>query len=132
VCKTPGTSFELDHEGATLDLPVSSVDRLNLAETNQVDNNRPPMKKMCFDAEQCPNFTMPAKTTQTFKINPRTGEKCEVKKTQVFESILSLLVKIYYRNQTEIIQNTVSTSNTPFVELNFLKTNQARKVGINH
>jgi len=100
-----------------------TLDRLNLTEADQVDTNKPPLKKMCIDSKLSPPLDIDTDTA--VKINARTGEKYYLKKTKVFESILSLLVKIFYRNQVEILEKAAVSSNVnPFVEFDFLKSKQ--------
>jgi len=107
-----------------------TLDRLNLTEADQVDTNKPPLKKMCIDSKLSPPQDIDTNTFTAVKINARTGEKYYLKKTKVFESILSLLVKIFYRNQVEILEKAAVSSNVnPFVEFDFLKSKQTNLTG---
>lgn len=132
------TKYERVSSTESLDLPVSSVDRLNLAEEDLVEGRShlsavPPLKKMCsglpsvlskqqaeLESKQTPEIL--EHTVYATKINAKSGEKYSLKRTQNFESILSLLVKIFYRNKMEILEKEASSSNINyFVEFDFLQ-----------
>lgn len=134
------TKYELVKSKASLDLPVSSVDRLNLTEEQTKDINQlpavPPLKKMCSgirpsSSQSVDDQAESEEDTQT-RTNVANGEKFSLQKTQVFESILSLLVKIYCRNQMEIVEKRANSSNIEHhFEFGFLKEKGPRKKAFN-
>lgn len=80
----------------------------------------PPFKRICArDDDDTQMNTSDDESTSTIK-NSKTGETFQLKKSKKFESILSLLVKIYFKNRTSEINET-------YLELKFLSSKSSFK-----
>lgn len=109
-----------------------SMDHLNSDNENaKTDDSKyhsfvvPPLKKICADSKLTPNLSSNSidadDKMEEIRTNAKTGEKFYLKKTKNYESILSLLVKIFYKNKTESLEKGDAERNSNEIVFEFLK-----------